>query len=178
MVQLHLFESSHHIRCRLCRNEFYSKYATTRYCKVCRAILDRSYYRVAKLKMLMKNKKPVLHPRWLNDKDRITIDVDDPKNLDQSLKTIKAYGFTEGIEVRISPGGAGRHIIAHTKQGSYPDYQLLFIRHLALDDPFRIILDAQKGRTKQVLFTKKREVPMPNHIRKMYLTDRKRDDKK
>jgi len=168
--QLRLFQSSHHLQCNLCNLEFYSKYSFTVYCRVCRAIIDGKYYRVEKLKKLMKEKKPVIHPNLRNDRDRITLDIDDPKrDLEYALKTIKEYGFTEDIEERVSPGGHGRHVIGHTKEGSYPEYQLLYIRHLARDDDFRVMLDVPgKQRMSQVLFTKKREIPVPDNIKRLY----------
>lgn len=86
---------------------------------------------------------------------RATVDLDtkDKKAIEHSIKTLKAFGFTEDIEVKQS-SQKGFHIIAWTKEG-VPKYRLLLARRLAGDDFRRIILDSKSKRIINVLFDHK-----------------------
>lgn len=92
--------------------------------------------------------------------NRCTIDIDPPyvrKKVAHALKMLKKYGFNKDIEVRVSPGRHGRHIVAWSNTG-LPEHELLLLRRVAGDDRTRIYLDSKPFRARQVLFTKKRRI--------------------
>lgn len=88
---------------------------------------------------------------------RITCDIDrlDETLLAHAIKVFEKYGFNENIEIRISSGGKGFHVIAWNKNGVNLK-KLLKIREEAGDDTARIKLDGITGREINVLFTAKK----------------------
>lgn len=95
---------------------------------------------------------------------RITVDIDPPyvkRKVKKALLLLERYGFNKDAEVRVSPGGHGRHIIAWSETG-LPSHELIMLRRIAGDDPIRIYLDQKtyqhRGRQKQVLFTTKKVI--------------------
>ena len=91
---------------------------------------------------------------------RITADIDPPdveKKLKHCLEMFKKYGFNKDIEVRTSPSGKGKHVVAWSDVG-LPEHELLLLRRIAGDDPMRVYLDSKPGRMKQVLFSNKRRI--------------------
>jgi len=87
---------------------------------------------------------------------RITIDLDtrDIDAIINCLQTLKKYGFTKNLEIKLSPSGKGYHIIAWTAKGVSLE-KLVKIRREAGDDPIRCDLDLMGDRAIQVLFTNK-----------------------
>ena len=95
---------------------------------------------------------------------RITIDIDPPAvktKTKKALKLLKRYGFTKDTEVRVSPGGKGRHLISWSETG-LPVHELMMLRRICGDDPVRIYLDTKsyqhRSRQRQVLFTTKKVI--------------------
>lgn len=92
---------------------------------------------------------------------RITVDVDAPyaeRKTKKALKLLERYGFNKDVEVRVSPGGHGRHIICWSEIG-LPEHELMMLRRICFDDPTRMYLDTKtfqhRGRMRGVLFTTK-----------------------
>lgn len=95
---------------------------------------------------------------------RITIDIDPPAvktKTSKALILLKRYGFNKDIEVRISPSGKGRHVVAWSETG-LPIHELMMLRRICGDDPVRIYLDTKSFRhnirQRQVLFSTKKVI--------------------
>jgi hypothetical protein len=93
---------------------------------------------------------------------RITIDIDPPyvkRKVKKALILLGRYGFNKDVDVRVSPGGHGRHIICWSETGLLA-HELIMLRRIAGDDPVRIYLDTKtyqhRARMRQVLFTTKK----------------------
>ena len=88
---------------------------------------------------------------------RITCDLDrlDESMLSHTLKVFEKYGFDKDIEIEVSSGGKGFHVIAWSDKGVSLK-KLLKIREMANDDGARIKLDSITGREINVLFTGKK----------------------